>query len=383
MTHGKNGAGANAKPVNLALQGGGSHGAFTWGVLDALLADGRLKFQAISGASAGAMNAVVLADGWVRGGAEGARQKLEEFWRAVADRGSFSPIQRTPFDRLTGNWAIDMSPGYLWFDAMSRFVSPYMANPFNLNPLLDVLHEIVDFDRVRACKDFRLFIATTNVRTGKPQVFEREELTAEMVMASACLPHLFQAVEIDGIPYWDGGYGGNPPLWPFFYANRTEDVLLVQINAIERPETPRTAREIQDRIDEITFNAGLLREFRAMAFVQKLLRDGRVSHEDYRDVRMHRIDADGALSGLAPSTKVNAEWAFLVYMRDLGIATAQDWLEANFDAIGREATLDLSHELDEAMDTIGAMERCGARTLEVLARPDRPRHFNKPRKAAR
>ena len=358
------------KPVNVALQGGGSHGAFTWGVLDRLLEDGRLSIAAISGTSAGAMNAVALADGYAAGGAEGARRKLHDFWRAVGLKGRFSPVQRSPWDVLWGNWGIQNTPGYLVFDTLSRALSPYVTNPLNLNPLQEVVEQEIDFDRVRRCA-IRLFVSATNVETGQLRVFETAELSPAVVMASACLPQIFQAVEIDGVPYWDGGYGGNPALYPFFYASDTEDVLLVQINPVLRRGVPRTARAIQNRIDEITFNAGLLREFRAIAFVKHLIAEGRIDRRQYRDIRMHRIDADEAFRDLSASSKVNAEWAFLEYLRDLGRSAAEDWLDGSFDKVGSEPTLDLSDALSPGM-VLDRRPGPGARVRAFLASRGRP-----------
>ncbi len=215
------------KLVNLALQGGGSHGAFTWGVLDYFMEDGRVSVEGISGTSAGAMNAVVLTHGYMNGGAKGARKALDTFWRRVSSLALASPIKRTPFDMLTGNWSLDRSPAYLMVDLVSRVVSPYEANPLNINPLRELLESSVDFERVRACRDVKLFIAATNVHSGKVKVFERPDLTSDMVLASACLPTLYQAVEIDGTPYWDGGYSGNPPLFPLYDDAKSRDVLIV------------------------------------------------------------------------------------------------------------------------------------------------------------
>lgn len=365
-----NGAPA-AKPVNIALQGGGSHGAFTWGVLDRLLEDGRLDFAAISGTSAGAMNAVALADGWARGGREGAREKLAGFWRAVARKGRFSPVQRTPWDMLWGNWSVENAPGYVWFDALSRILSPYATNPLNHNPLREVVEAEIDFERVRACAATRLFISATNVETGQLRVFETHEITPDVVMASACLPQIFQAVEIDGTPYWDGGYGGNPALYPFFYATPVEDVLLVQINPVLREGAPRSAREIQNRIDEITFNAGLMREFRAIAFVNELIEAGRIDRKHYRNIRMHRIDADDALKDLSASSKTNAEWAFLEYLRDLGRSAAEDWLAESCDLVGERASLDISGELAPGL-AARPKRGTGARVRDFLATRRQP-----------
>ena len=360
----------DGKPVNVALQGGGSHGAFTWGVLDALLEDGRLEFAAISGTSAGAMNAVALADGWSRGGREGARERLDAFWRAVGNVGRFSPVQRMPWDVIWGNWSVENTPGFQWFDAVSRFVSPYAANPFGSNPLRDVVKRQIDFERVRSAAGPKLFISATNVETGQIRVFEKREITTDVVMASACLPQIFKAVEIDGVPYWDGGYGGNPALFPFFYASRVEDVLLVQINPVAREGAPRSAREIQNRVDEITFNAGLLRELRAIAFVKELIANGNVSRDEYRDIRMHRIDADEAFKNLSASSKINAEWAFLKYLRDLGRVAAQDWLADNYADVGERPTLDLSDMLAPRLKP-GAQRRMGERVRAFLGKGGR------------
>jgi NTE family protein len=289
----------------------------------------------------------------------------------VARKGRFSPVQRTPWDVVWGNWSIENSPGYIWFDTMSRVVSPYLANPLGLNPLRDVIETEIDFDNVRSCKAMQVFISATNVETGQIRVFSDGEIGPDSVMASACLPQLFRAVEIDGVPYWDGGYGGNPALFPFFKATETEDVLLVQINPVQREGVPTSASEIQNRMDEIAFNAALLREFRAIAFVKELIAAGRLPHGEYRDIRMHRIDADEAFKGLSASSKINAEWAFLEYLRDLGRDAASDWLEEHFEAVGERPTLDLSGELEDGMRPQPAMTP-GSRVSRFLATRKRP-----------
>ncbi|MEM6462873.1 MAG: patatin-like phospholipase family protein [Pseudomonadota bacterium] len=331
----------NSKTVNLALQGGGAHGAFTWGVLDKLLEDGRLDLEAISGTSAGAMNAVALADGLMRGGTDGARAALEHFWRSISERSALSPIQRLPFDVLMGNWSLDHTPSYQFFDAMTRITSPYQFNPLNINPLLELLEECVDFDRVRGCNLLKLFISATDVETGRVKVFDRSKLTAEMVMASACLPFIFQAVEIDGVPYWDGGYMGNPSLFPFHSHTETDDILVVQINPIERRGAPRTAQEILNRINEISFNGSLLREFRAIDFVSRLIEEGKLSQDHYTKTRVHVIENQEELKPLGASSKVNAEWRFLTHLRDIGRDTADQWLAENFKHVGKQSTVDL------------------------------------------
>jgi len=329
------------KTVSLALQGGGAHGAFTWGVLDYLLEDGRLALEAITGASAGSMNAVVLVEGWLEGGPDGARGQLRKFWKRVSLDGRLSPIQRTLFDRLLGAWSGDGSTAHLWLDAWSRMASPYDLNPLDINPLRDALNELIDFERVRACTEARLFIAATNVWSGKIRIFRGSELTVDHVLASACLPMLFKAVEIDGEPYWDGGYSGNPALFPLFYETETDDILLVQINPIERRSTPRTAREIQNRLTEITFNANLLQELRAVDFVARLVDEGKLSPRDYKRVLMHRIHGGPSLDDFTAASRLSAKWEFFKELKDLGRAAARTWLEDHYEAIGHTGTLDL------------------------------------------
>ncbi|MEX2454562.1 MAG: patatin-like phospholipase family protein [Rhodospirillaceae bacterium] len=328
-------------PVNLALQGGGAHGAYTWGVLDRLLEDGRISFEGISGTSAGAMNAVVLADGLASGGADGGRAALEKFWRAVSLAGQVSPIRRSPVDVFFGNWNLDASPAYVALDLMSRLVSPYAFNPLNINPLKDLIEACVDFDRVGHCDAIKLFISATNVQTGKVKIFSGAEVTADAVMASACLPYLFQAVIIDDVPYWDGGFSGNPVLFPFHHSCTADDILLIQINPIERSSVPGTAREILDRMNEISFNSSLLLELRSIEFVDRLVAQGVLDPARYSRVRLHRIDGGDALAALQASSKLNTEMAFFLFLRDLGRDAADAWLETDADKVGRESTLPL------------------------------------------
>lgn len=332
----------SSKTVNLALQGGGSHGAFTWGVLDALLEDGRIEFEAISGTSAGAMNAVVLADGLMDGGRDGARTALETFWKSMSAAARTSPIKRNPFDIFVGNWSLDHSPGYHMMDAMTRMFSPYQWNPLNINPLRDLMVKTIDFDRVRSCDKTKLFISATNVETGRVKVFDSHELTVDMVMASACLPMMYKAVEIDGVPYWDGGYMGNPSLFPFHTQTDCTDLVVVQINPISRPGAPVTSQEIMNRINEISFNSSLLKELRAIDFVSRLVKDGKLSPNEYKDYRIHIIENEEVLKPLGASSKLNAEWAFLTHLRDVGRDTAKNWLDTHFTALGKWATVDVS-----------------------------------------
>ncbi len=338
-------ASPSPKRINLALQGGGAHGAFTWGVLDWMLEDNRFLIDGMTGTSAGAMNAVVLASGFQEGGADGAREKLEQFWWEVSQQAFLSPIKRSPIDIAIGQWSLDFSPSYLAFDLISRFASPYEFNPLNINPLRDVVDRVVDFDRVHNCSKLKLFIAATNVHTGKIRVFNKQDVTLDAVMASACLPHLFQAVEIDGEPFWDGGYMGNPPLYPLFYETGTQDVVLIQINPVERRETPKTAREILNRLNEITFNSTLLRELRAIDFVGRLIEEGKLPDSDYMKVHIHRITGED-LKPLQASSKVNAEWAFLTELKSIGRQAAADWADKHFADIGHRSSIDLQKEVN-------------------------------------
>ena len=336
------------KTVNLALQGGGSHGAYAWGVLDALTEDDRIEIGAISGASAGAFNAVVYAAGLAEGGRHGARQKLEKFWLSVSTEGSLLPGQRKLVDSWLRPWGV-LIPGTglvgAWTEALTQFLSPYALNPLNFNPLLDHLAATVDFERLRASDTPKLFVAATNVRTGRGEIFHRDVLTADHVMASGCLPQLFQAVQIGEEAYWDGGYGGNPPLWPLFYETTCRDVIIVQINPIERDAVPRTPEEITNRLNEITFNASLLGELRAADFVARLIRSGVLQSESYRLERLHRIGGAGRLEGFPASTKFDVSWPFLELLRDLGRQDAKIWLEKHYHSIGVESTLDIDQTL--------------------------------------
>lgn len=334
--------GQKVKRVNLALQGGGAHGAFTWGVLDRILEDERLEIDSITGASAGAMNAVVLAEGLAEGGKASARAHLREFWGRVGKAARSSPIQRSYFDKWSGNWSLDNSPSYVFFDILSRVASPYDTNPLNMNPLRDILDDMVDFDTVCTCKTVPLFISATNVETGMIKVFHQHELTVDHIMASACLPHMFKAVTIEGVPYWDGGYVGNPPLFPLFDHAESDDVIIVQINPLSRPGEPRTARDILNRMNEITFNASLMRELRSVDFVTRLMEDGRLEGTGYRRVLAHMIGDETSLTELGSSSKLNAETAFLDMLFAKGYTAGDAWLSRHFKDIGQQTTIDFN-----------------------------------------
>lgn len=343
---------ATGKNINLALQGGGAHGAISWGVIDRLLEDDRIRICAISGASAGAVNAVALAYGLHQDGAEGGRRMLDALWREISDAGKFySPVRRTPLDMALGAYNLDNSLSYLAFDAFTRTLSPYQFNPFDLNPLRDILEKLIDFDGLRACEATDLYLSATNVRTGKVHVFRTADASLDAVMASTCLPFLFKAVEIDGEHYWDGGYMGNPVLFPFFYESESSDVVIVHVNPLDRPDLPHTASQIMNRINEISFNASLLRELRAVGFVHKLLDDGWLKDEyrdRLRDIRIHSIRSDEALVDLSIASKFNVEWAFLTELKQRGRAIADAWLAENYEHIGKESSVNLRALYDGA-----------------------------------
>ena len=333
--------GTEAEPllIDLALQGGGSHGAFTWGVLDRILEEPWLQIDGISGTSAGAMNAAVLADGYAAGGREGARAALQKFWRSVAEAARFSPFQRGPLDVLLGRWSLDHTPAFLAMDMLSRMYSPYDLNPGGANPLRDILADCVHFDRLVKAP-IRVFVTATNVHTGRARLFRNHELTPDVLLASACLPTMFQAVEIDGESYWDGGFSGNPSMVPLVRECQSEDTILVQINPINRPETPRTARAILNRLNEVAFNSVLIKELRGMAMIRQLPHSDLPELGMWGRMRIHRIASD-LLATLGSSSKLNAEWEFLTMLRDEGRRAAEAFLEAHRDDLGRRSSLDL------------------------------------------
>jgi NTE family protein len=335
------------KGVSLALQGGGAHGAFAWGVLDMLLEDGRLDLRAVSAASAGAMNAVCVADGLLRGGADGARERLDVFWRAVGKAGAlYNPSTVGVWDGLFRSLGFGAS-GLAVADALSRVTSPYDRNPLDFNPLRDILRETVDFERIRREPPLALHIAATNVRTGKAKIFTGDEVTVEAVIASASLPFVFQAATIDGEHYWDGGYAGNPPLFPLIDRAGPRDLVIVHLNPIERAETPTTPDAIMNRMNELTFNATLVAELRALAFARRLVEENWVAggmRRDVKTLRIHSIRADAAMAELSPGSKFNTEIAFLEELRDRGRATAAAWLDATWRDIGKRSTVDIDAE---------------------------------------
>ncbi|MTH77078.1 patatin-like phospholipase family protein [Paracoccus aestuariivivens] len=322
-------------PINLALQGGGSHGALAWGVLDRLLEEPRLRISEVSGTSAGAMNAVVLAHGLEKGGREGAREALNGFWKAISDAARYSPMQPTIWDRMKGDFSLDRSPSYLAAEALSRMFSPYELNPFDLNPLRDLLNEMIDFNAINGSDKIRVHLTATNVRSGLARIFSTGEISSETVLASACLPLMYRAIEIDGEAYWDGGYSANPSLTPLILDSDVIDVLIVQLNPMRREKLPRNAREIINRVNELSFNTSLIKELRALSNLSRLIEEGKVELSEGVDLRLHMIHGEEDLQDLSASSKLNADWDYLQYLFGRGRIWAEDWLTKHLDDVGK------------------------------------------------
>ncbi len=329
------------RTINLALQGGGAHGAFTWGVLDRLLDEKHLAFEGVSATSAGAMNAAAFAYGLALDGRDGARKALEGYWKRVSDAARLGPLQPTPVDRMLADHKLAWSPMFALIGFVTRVLSPYQFNPANYNPLRDVVEQSIDFDVLRRpdCP-IKLFLSATNVRTGKVKIFAGKEISVDAVMASACLPTMFHAVEIDGEAYWDGGYMGNPAIFPLIYNCESADIVIVHINPLFRADVPRTAEDILNRINEISFNSSLMREMRAVSFVTGLVTQKRVVDGEVKHVLVHSIADDGFMGALSPTSKYNADWDFLIYLRDEGRKCAGEWLAQNFAKLGVESSVD-------------------------------------------
>lgn len=330
----------NSSPLllNLALQGGGAHGAFTWGVLDALLEDGRFQFNGVSGTSAGAMNAVALADGWLRGGAEGARDALAQFWERVA---LMAPTEIVPP-------VVDaslLSPGGAWMLQLTRWFSPYQLNPLDLNPLRDLVEELFDFPRLRRESPFELFVAATHANSGHLKLFRNVDLSADALLASACLPSLHHTVMIDGEPYWDGAYAANPAVFPLFRFCEARDTLIVMLAPLMHERTPRGAEEIQERSAQLAFNNSFLREMRLLAAMREMAGEsGWLSgtlESRLRSARFHLIEGEKILGGLAATSKIVANQSFLHRLRDAGRAQASRWLAMHGGAVGHRSSVDL------------------------------------------
>ncbi|HYB50113.1 MAG TPA: patatin-like phospholipase family protein [Burkholderiaceae bacterium] len=329
------------RTINLALQGGGAHGAFTWGVLDSLLEDGRMQFEAISGTSAGAMNAVVLAHGLLEGGRPAARAALQKFWTAVA---AAMPPGATA--ATADGQGVTLTPAFRRMLQWANTISPERINPFDRNPLRDILGSQLDFERLRAHAPVKLFVAATNANSGKLRLFRSEEMTVETVLASACLPTMHRAVEIDGEPYWDGGYSANPAVFPLFYECRSQDILLVLLSPLKYKQTPISAQDIRERILEFGFTATFLREMRMFAHLRDYVerswfRIGRFERRVAK-TRFHVIDAQEFMSELTAETKLAVNLQFFSALKELGRQRAQTWLQQHFDSVGRKSSVAIS-----------------------------------------
>jgi NTE family protein len=331
-----------SRKVALALQGGGSHGAFTWGVLDRLLEDETIELIGVTGTSAGAMNSVVLADGLVRGGRGGARQRLRAFWDAIGRMPGFASLLWPMSGEQHAQLRLEQTPAFMAWDTVSRNFSPYQLNPLNFNPLRAPLAELIDFERLRTEKNFRVQVCATNVLTSRRRVFTNEDISVDAVLASACLPQLFPAVEVDGQPYWDGGFAGNPALTRLLYKLPKSDIIIVRIDPIIRVDVPRSPREIHDRVTEISFNSTFWLELSALGMFLKLMEEGVLPRERFGRFHFHAIEAHPELEKIAASTKLDNSPAFLEFLFNLGRKTAIEWFERHDDAIGNRSTIDLT-----------------------------------------
>jgi NTE family protein len=337
-TAGARGAARAQKTINLALQGGGSHGAFTWGVLDRLLEEERLSFEGITATSSGAVNAVVLADGLAAGGREGAKSALRHYWQKVSTSASHSFFKPSAVDKANPDFGLEHSLGYLFIEPMTYFASPYQLNPLNLNPLKDLLAEVIDFERVRRQTAIKLFVSVTDLKTAKVKVFNGEELDVARLLASTCLPLMMQSVEVDGEYYWDGSFAGNPAIFPLVYNCQCRDIVLVHITPSDRGDVPTTSPAIMNRMQEISFNTALIREMRTIAYLNRLVEAGRF---DGKRILVHVIEAQDLIAQLSWTSRLNGDWKFLTYLHEQGRSRGEEWLAAHFDAIGAGSTVNL------------------------------------------
>lgn len=327
------------KPVAVALQGGGSHGAFSWGVMDRLLEDGRFKIEGLTGTSAGGMNAVAVAQGLMIGGLQGAREELRHFWKEIANVGKHSSLNnRGPIDKMMGKFTMYNSPGFMIFDLLSRMFSPYELNPTGHDPLKETIEKCFDFDKLRQYKDCKVFLCATHVFTGRLKIFSLSEIKTECLLATACLPTIHNAVKVDGEYYWDGGFIGNPVFFPLIYNCETPDIIMVQLNPTERKHLPTTSREIADRLNEITNNASVVREMRAISFISDLIDQGLLDKSKIKRVHMHVIEDESTFQELGWSSKLNTEWEFLTHLFERGRTAADKWIKENYDNVGKKTT---------------------------------------------
>lgn len=345
MTHAKKFTDGK-KHVSFAMQGGGAHGAFTWGVLDRMLEESDLIVDGVSGASAGAMNAVSVAQGIIDGGNEGAREAMKRYWNLNAEKGKTSFLKPGVMDVLSGKYTMHNSPAFIMFDLMCKFLSPYQYNPLGINPLKEIVEDLFDFDKLNDDPKVKVFLSATHVYTGKIKIFSniRRELSTETMLATACLPTIFNAVLVKGEYYWDGGYTGNPVIYPLIYDCDATDVVLLKLNPTHRNRLPITAGEIGDRMNEITNNTSIMREMRQMFFIEKLINQKLVKEDTLKHMHVHLIENEAVFQDLGWSSKLNTDRAFLMHLFEEGRKTADKWMEKNYDSIGKKSTADISEE---------------------------------------
>jgi NTE family protein len=332
------------KSISIGMQGGGAHGAFTWGVLDYLLEDGRLNIEGASGTSAGGMNCLALAQGMAEGGKEGARKSLHRYWKILSEKSKKAGMAPTPLDNFVGGHGIGMNPLVSMMGQITKNFSPYEWNPKNKNMLEDLVKELFNFNKIANYEDLKVFLCATNVRTSKLKIFSGKEITPEAVLASACLPTLFQAVNIEGEDYWDGGFIGNPAIFPLIYNCATPDVLVILLTPQYRHNTPKTVSDIHWRMTELSLINTLTREMRAIQFVSKLIDDGIADKTKIKKVNMHLLENTQVFADLDHTSAMNSDWDFLTFLFEKGRETAGKWLEKNYDGIGERSTADLMEE---------------------------------------
>ena len=326
------------KPIHLALQGGGAHGAFTWGILDQILEDGRLKIEGISGTSAGALNAAAMANDYAHGNIDAARESLHNLWHTLSVHGVFSPFNFMGVSPLAAQWGQMLT----WFTPSSFFDSPYLSHPFNVHFLHDLIENCINFDKLHHnCANVRLFVSATNVKNNKLRIFTNEELSTNVLLASSCLPKIHRAVEIEGEYYWDGGFMGNPTLEPLARDHAADDILIVQVNPLHIDEVPMSPMEISERMETISFNSSLSREIRQIAQIERLIECGELDKHSAYSKHLHLVHAEEKMAQYSTLTKYDTSWAFLTTLRDLGRKTAVDWLEKNYNSVGVKHSIDL------------------------------------------
>lgn len=327
--------------LNLALQGGGSHGAFTWGVLDRLLKEDALEIVGVSGTSAGGINGALLVYGLLAGGDAKARDVLAKFWRTNSAISSLSPLQPTLLDQLSSSGNMDFNPFYHFLRQLTFLFTPEQLNPYNLNLLRHILNHCIDFEVFQGSNETKLFLSATNAKTSRIKVFSNNEITVDSVLASSCIPSMFKPVEIDGEYYWDGGYLGNPVLFPLFDHTDCNDVLIVQIDPTHYPDLPHTASEILDRATTMSFNSNLIREMRAVHFINKMVDTELYTHRKVKKINLHRIHTGDITSSLNSSSKANTSMQFLSYLHDCGYQLTDKWILENLDSVGQKSTFNI------------------------------------------